>query len=471
MKRSLLNNLSANTLQLIINQLFALIIFYVLSTQLEKAGFGQINMVLAILLAVFNILSLGIDQLVIKKVAAGEDANQLLTSYCLHVIISGLLFYSLLVAGYSLFSLWFSAYKLLLLIGIGKLLIYFSMPFKQVANGLERFRLLGIISVISNIVRGLALLVLLFLHGVKLSTVVYVFIAGDALEFIFSCVLFIYQTCIKPRLVWDWQHYINLIKAALPQAGVVVITSALARFDWIFIGLFVSPVKLAEYSFAYKVYELSAAPLLALAPLLIPRFTKMFNQANFNSDQAKVLVRAEMMVAAFTLLILNICWTPLIDLLTAGKYGLVNQQTILILSLSTPLVYLNNFLWTMYFAQGRLKLILHSFLLAMGINVGLDLLLIPLYKNEGAAFAVLASLAGQCIFYISKNKLKQLNKAFLSCIYCTLTALLVLFIVRLWLSNTFILLGTSIVLFTLLLFITRQVRLKNTSAPAHLLKD
>ena len=67
MKRSLLNNLSANTLQLIINQLFALIIFYVLSTQLEKAGFGQINMVLAILLAVFNILSLGIDQLVIKR--------------------------------------------------------------------------------------------------------------------------------------------------------------------------------------------------------------------------------------------------------------------------------------------------------------------------------------------------------------------------------------------------------------------
>lgn len=251
----------------------------------------------------------------------------------------------------------------------------------------------------------------------------------------------------------------------------VIITSALARFDWIFIGLFVSPVKLAEYSFAYKVYELSAAPLLALAPLLIPRFTKMFSQDSFNLDQAKLLVRAEMIVAAFTFLILNICWIPLIDPLTAGKYGLVNRQTIFILSLSTSLVYLNNFLWTMYFAQGRLKLILHSFLLAVGINVGLDLLLIPLYKNEGAAFAVLASLAGQSVFYISKNELKQLNNAFWSCLFCTLTAVVVLFIVRLWLSNTLILLGISAILFVLMLLITRQIRLKDTSSLIRFLKD
>lgn len=471
MKRSLIHNLSTNTLQLIINQFFALIIFYALSTQLDKTSFGQINMVLAILLAVFNMLSLGIDQLVIKKVASGEDAVQLLTSYCLHVIVSGFLFYGLLAAGYYLFPLWFSAYKLLLLIGIGKLLVYFSMPFKQIANGLERFRLLALISVISNIARGLALLALLFLHEVKVNTVVYVFITGDALEFIFSCALFIYQTNIRPKLLWNRQHYMNLVKEALPQAGVVIIIAALARFDWIFIGLFLSPVKLAEYSFAYKVYELSAAPLLALAPLLIPRFTKMFGENIFNIDQAELLIRAEMVVAAFTFLILNICWTPLMDHLTAGKYGLVNQQTILILSLSTPLVYLNNFLWTMYFAQGRLKLILHSFILAVCINVGLDLLLIPLYKNEGAAFAVLASLIGQCIFYISKNELKQLNKAFLSCLFCTLTALLVLFIVRLWLNNVFILLGISIMLFALLLLITKQVRLKNATDLAHFLKD
>lgn len=375
MKRSLIHNLSANTLQLVINQFFGLIIFYVLSTQLDKTSFGQINMALAILLAAFNMLALGIDQFAIKKVAAGEDADDILTSYCLHVIISGVFFYGILFLGYHFFPLWVSSYKILLLIGFGKLLIYFSMPFKQIANGLEHFRLLAIISVVSNIARGIALLLLMFLHKISVDTVVYIFIAGDALEFLFSLVLFTYQTHLKPQLKWAWQHYFGLLKVALPQAGVVVITSVLSRFDWIFIGLFVSSVKLAEYSFAYKIYELSAAPLLALAPLLIPRFTKMFKQDSFDMHQAKLLIRAEMAIAALTILLLNVCWTPLIDYFTDGKYGYVNRQTIFILSLSIPLVYLNNFLWTMFFAQGRLKIILQSFVLAVCINVGLDVLL------------------------------------------------------------------------------------------------
>ena len=44
------NNLSANTLQLIINQLFGLVIFYILSTGLDKNSFGQINLALALML-------------------------------------------------------------------------------------------------------------------------------------------------------------------------------------------------------------------------------------------------------------------------------------------------------------------------------------------------------------------------------------------------------------------------------------
>jgi len=42
MKRKLVKNLSANTLQLIINQLFGLIIFYILSVCICKNSFGQI---------------------------------------------------------------------------------------------------------------------------------------------------------------------------------------------------------------------------------------------------------------------------------------------------------------------------------------------------------------------------------------------------------------------------------------------
>jgi len=197
----------------------------------------------------------------------------------------------------------------------------------------------------------------------------------------------------------------------------------------------------------------------------------MFKQNSFDLPQAKLLIRIEMAIAALTILLLNVCWTPLIDHFTAGKYGYVNRQTIFILSLGIPLVYLNNFLWTMYFAQGRLKIILQSFVLAVCINVGLDVLLIPVYKNAGAAVAILISLMGQCIFYITKNELRQLNGSFLSCLFCTFIAVGVLVINSLLHINILISAGMAIIFFIALLLITRQINLKDTAALSYFLKD
>src|SRR5258708_3789972 len=156
MKRKLVNNLSANTLQLIINQLFGLVIFYILSIGLDKNSFGEINLALALMLAIFNILSFGIDQIVVRKVASGENPQHVLSLYLSHVLLTGTAFYALLLFGKGLFSPSISSYNLILLIGAGKLAIYFSTPFKQSAIGMERFRLLAYMSVISNIARACA---------------------------------------------------------------------------------------------------------------------------------------------------------------------------------------------------------------------------------------------------------------------------------------------------------------------------
>jgi hypothetical protein len=46
MKKRLVIDLSANTLQLVVNQLFGVLIFYVLSVNLDKNSFGQLNLAL-----------------------------------------------------------------------------------------------------------------------------------------------------------------------------------------------------------------------------------------------------------------------------------------------------------------------------------------------------------------------------------------------------------------------------------------
>jgi O-antigen/teichoic acid export membrane protein len=461
MKTKLVQNLSVNLFQLILNQIFGLGIFYVLSTGLDKDSFGKINLALALLLAVFNILSFGIDQLVIKKIAAGEHVPSVVSLYISHVIFTGFLFYGLLLSGTIFFPHANSVYSIILLIGIGKLMIFFSTPFKQAANGLEKFRLLGYMSIISNLVRCCGLIVLALLHNLGIVNIILIFICGDMTELLLSIYLFRSSTKIRLNIKWDRINYFKLLKEAWPQTGVVLITSALARFDWLFIGFMVSAIKLAEYSFAYKVFEISTLPLLAIAPLLIPRFTKLFQQDIIPVAKLKFLVRMEMIIAALVGLLLNICWSPVIDKITSGKYGAINVKTIFILSLCMPFLYLNNFLWTINFAKGRLKMILASFIITFLVNVTGDVLLIPFFKNEGAAFAFLAACIVQTIFYIRKNDIPELNNIWHSLVICISYALFSGSIIKILFENKWQAIPLAVILYILPLFTTKQLRVKD----------
>ena len=461
MKRKLVQNLSVNALQLVINQLFGLGIFYVLSTGLDKNSFGQLNLALAVLLAVFNILSCGIDQLVVKKIAGGANTSSILSLYIFHVLVTGLAFYGLLFCFTRFFPHTNNLYSIILLIGIGKLMMFFSTPFKQAANGLEKFRLLAYMSVISNLIRCCGLIALALMRLLTIPNVVLIFIAGDVTELLVTIVLF--RSATKTPLIFSWDKigYWVLLREALPQTGVVLITSALARFDWLFIGFMVSAVKLAEYSFAYKVFELSTLPLLAIAPLLIPLFTKMVQQDEIPAENLKILVRAEMIIAVFVGLMLNSCWAPVIDKITSGKYGAINVNTIFILSLCMPLLYLNNFLWTMYFAQGRLKMILSSFIITFSVNVIGDVALIPFYKNEGAAFAFLAACLVQCVYYIRKNNLTQLRGLWHPLIICLICALLSGIAAKILLPSSLLAIAFTAFMYLTLLFLSRQIRVSD----------
>jgi len=121
----------------------------------------------------------------------------------------------------------------------------------------------------------------------------------------------------------------------------------MARLDWIFLGLMASNIILANYSFAYKVFEVSTLPLLIIAPLLMPRFTKIFRAGAVVDDKKMnelfILLRYEMIIACGVALALNILWVPVIDFITHNKYGAVNKQTILILSLCLPFLYFIKF--------------------------------------------------------------------------------------------------------------------------------
>jgi O-antigen/teichoic acid export membrane protein len=395
-------------LQVFINQCCGLVIFLVLSVQLGKTVFGEINWTLAVLLTSFTILSFGIDQLMVKKIAAGSNINTITSLYLLHTLLTGSIFYGLLLAGSFIFPSFFTAHYFLLWFAIAKLALFITSVFRQMANGMERFRLLAVMMVVSNVLRAMALLLLWWYNRVSAGSVTVVFIAGDLGELIVCWLLAKGRLQLRPSFAGCWPQYRLLLKEALPQLGTTLVTGAAARMDWILMGVMGMAVQLADYSFAYKIFEMAMLPLAVAGALLIPRITRMFTTPGSHKGKLLTLLRLEMALAAGTALVLCMLWVPVVDGLTQGRYGAVNSHTILWLGAAIPFLYLNNLLWTILFAKGYLRQIFWIMLVAFLFNLAGNLLLLPRYSGEGAAMCWLAASALQSILLLVIVKIKQL---------------------------------------------------------------
>lgn len=463
-KKKLVRDISMNTMQVLINQFCGFCIFYILSRHLDKNDFGELNWSLAILLTLFGILACGIDQIFVKRIASGYDAKKILPVYCSHVLLSGTAVYGLLWVAVFVLPDFFTMHQLLLLIGIGKLMTFFSTPFKQLATGIEKFGSLLFMTTFSNLVRSIALLCFAAYYSIDLKTVIIIFAAGDLAELILCLVItrFSLQLNIYPK--WNRDTYGGLLKESLPQLGVAVFTSIVARLDWILLGIFTSNIILANYSFAYKIFEMATLPMLVIAPVLIPRFTKIFHPSAKGKNEQKigdifVLLRIEMIIASLSILILNILWTPLVDHFTNDKYGAVNEHTFLLLSATMPLLYFNNFLWTINFAQGHLKMIFFAFALTFSVNVIADSILIIFYKAEGAAIGYLLAIAAQSVFYLFKTPMQHLWARSISIIVCPGCALVSGYIAICLFNNIVLILISALLVFLFLLIVTKQIRI------------
>src|SRR5262245_49933582 len=114
MNTKFIKDISASTAQVLLNQFLGVVIFLLTSRYLAKEVYGEFNWSLAVLTFVTSILSLRLEQIVVRRVAAGEDASKLLTVFAGHIFFAGIFFYTLLFLGSILFPSFFKDHDLLL---------------------------------------------------------------------------------------------------------------------------------------------------------------------------------------------------------------------------------------------------------------------------------------------------------------------------------------------------------------------
>lgn len=396
-------NISLNTLQVLGNQILGVFVFLLLSRYLDKNSYGELNWSLAVITVITTILSLRLEQIVVRNVAAGKDASAMLTLFLFHTIAAAVVFLGVLSACRVLAPVFFGHHPLIWLLSFSQLLLFISLPFRQLVTGKSAWGWLVALSSISNVIRCLGLLGFVLFSGFTLWGVVMLFTVSALAEWVLGAFIVFYQLGVGLDRRVSLAGYSELIKGSLPQVGLVFLNAGMARIDWILMGLFSTPAHTAEYSFAYRAYEFSPLPLLVLAPFLLNSFSRRCIDGVITVPAwMERYIRAVVIFGTLLPLLGVLVWVPLVDGLTLGKYGQAGALPFLLLSCSIPFQYLINVYWTAEFAANRLGRIFAITAITAIVVLAGDFLLIPYFAGMGAAMTWLIAMVVQFFLFSRK---------------------------------------------------------------------
>lgn len=466
-KSNFLKDISANTLQTVITQLFGLLIFYVTSKYLPKNDFGEFNWSIAVGFTAISVASLGLDLVLVKRIASNLNVLEVSGIHFFHTIIVGLVLGFIALLLQTLVPAFHNSHPFFLGVFVNILIINIANSFKLTLNGLDAYKYLAIIAFCSNAFKFTLIVVLFLLSHFSITNIILVYLATSVLEFFCGYFLLRKRLSMGIKPLYRITEYKAFVMESLPQLGVVIFDSALSRMDVILLGILSTATITAEYSFVYKVYELSKLPILIIGPILLTRFSRLFASnlpiSPLNQSNIRYLVKLELFLIMFIPIVLISTWSPLVDYFTNNKYGQVNEVNYWLLALCVPLVGIVNFLWTLGFVQGQLKTIMYITFVVSLLNVLFNLVLIPSFGSFGSAMAFLACSLIQVMLYmryINQNQLRFYVKDGLALFLTAFTAVIT---AKLLTNNIIFTALASVAGYVGLTILTRQISIKEIS--------
>ncbi len=404
MKSKLIKSLFSSGLQAISVQVLGVVFLGIVAYYLSDEEFGIISWANALSMFITTIIGFGLEQVVVRRIAASPSSNWAAASFLFHVFIGSIIS----IAFVTIFSYTCAncgiAVSYLPLFYVAQSVILLIVPLKQFLNAKHIFTPYGVIAIISNILKISIAFVLVKMSYLSVEVVALIFIGSSLLEFIALLIYILAKTDFSFR--FKMQAYKKLIKEATPQYLSAIFDTTLSRIDWILLGIIgVSFAATAAYSFAYRAYELARLPIVIIAPVILNIFANQLAKDGRLSEEKKTIVNdiftVEAFIAVLIPLVFSIIWAPVLDSIPnfADKYGSKNEAEFIILSVCIPLHFFINLLWTLSFSARKYKKITTITVITAVSNVVLNLVLIPLYSSIGAAIAYFITTIIQAAFF------------------------------------------------------------------------
>jgi O-antigen/teichoic acid export membrane protein len=195
-----------------------------------------------------------------------------------------------------------------------------------------------------------------------------------------------------PRLrLWSRPLAMKLLKLSLPLGGVVVVNYLYFRLDLFLLSVLASKTDVALYGVAYKVIEVLTLIPGYLMVTLLPAMAVV----ETSSDRLNRLVQnafSAMQFIAVPLIALSFYSTQILRVIAGDQYGAAHTA-LQLLMIGMALSFLQQVFGYTLVSQNRQGRALIALVAVLLVNLALNLVLIPLYKINGAAVALVISEA------------------------------------------------------------------------------
>ncbi|HCG00095.1 MAG TPA: hypothetical protein DEV93_06075 [Chloroflexi bacterium] len=367
-----------------LNQLFTILLFFLL----PSVGVGLINWGIAAGAIVFYVLDLGIATALV--VTAKEEPTRLSTMVGVvsaFRLVTGAIVGAAWLIGNVFHLLGTSESAVLALVLLGFIVRQFQTPFicwLQVLDHQGSAAGLGLVPMVGRLV---LLGVLWRLDLITIQSVLLASLAGDALGlFALALMASRFDGPSGPG-IRPWRLAVRLLRASPMLTASQAILMMQSRFDWLLVAAFASYSALANYAVANKATELLVLSGAILGRNALPWLVEGWSHPGVARAVAWLGVAVN--VAGLALAFLG--W-PLLYFVFKDKYAGA-APVIPVLAALTPALTLYQVLQFALLAKQRTRDVVLASALALGAQVGIDLVAIPRLGIMGAALGMCAFTA------------------------------------------------------------------------------
>lgn len=430
----IIKNTSYFTLALIMQKIVSFVYFSYLATQLGSENTGKYFFALTLTTMFSVFIDLGLGNLIVRESAKEQNSQKLLSNAISIKIISSILVISIIYIFSRVLNYPESTRNLIYLSSIAMVLDNFTLIFFSTIRGKHNLKYESIASVIFQ------LIVMIVGYATLQKThnpyyLVMVLILASTFNIIFSLIIvnFVYKLSTIPKI--DLKFTKKILAMSWPFALMAICTRIFGGADSILLSKLSDEKSLGYYSIPYKITFAFQFIPMAFSASLYPAFTHLFN---YQKEKLKNILEKSISYLILISLPITIGIIAIASEVTLKIYGIdfmPSGKTLQILIISLPFIFLSFPTGALLNSANLQKTHTKNIAIAMITSIILNIILIPPYKQNGAAIvSVVTSLlyvflnlrSSQKILKISyKNIILTTSRALLACLIMIFVMMLV----------------------------------------------